>query len=128
MGIDVYAHWRGQTRKEKQSQITGWSIAHGHVGYLREAYHGAPYATRVLAPEAFAQGADPEGTAIRAAVLRERLPLVLATAREREERIYRNGPDSADTAMVCKSFVDFVELCERQEARTGEPCMIYASW
>jgi hypothetical protein len=28
-------------------------VLHGHVVYLREAYHGEPYATRVLVHEAF---------------------------------------------------------------------------
>lgn len=51
MGIDVYAKWDGQTDAERDAQITGFSIAHGHVGYLREAYHGEPYATKVLFPE-----------------------------------------------------------------------------
>ena len=123
----MYAHWRGQTDKEKQAQITGFSIRHGHVGYLREAYHGGPYATRVLAPEAFCDGAK-EGVPIRAAVLRERLPLVLATAREREEKIYRQPADSAETRMVCRSFTQFVELCKRMETQLGEPCVIRASW
>jgi hypothetical protein len=51
MGIDVYAKWDGQTAAERDAQITGYSIVSGHVGYLREAYHGEPYATRVLFPE-----------------------------------------------------------------------------
>ena len=46
MGIDIYARWNGQSSAEQQAQYTGFSIEHGHVGYLREAYHGAPYATR----------------------------------------------------------------------------------
>jgi hypothetical protein len=51
MGIDVYAKWDGQTDDERKAQITGFSIVHGHTGYLREAYHGEPYATKVLFPE-----------------------------------------------------------------------------
>ena len=53
MGIDIYARWKGQTEAEEQAQNTGFSAVHGHVGYLREAYHGEPYATRYLAAEAF---------------------------------------------------------------------------
>jgi hypothetical protein len=34
----------------------GFSVEHGHLGYLREAYHGEPYATRVLVPESFETG------------------------------------------------------------------------
>lgn len=53
MGIDVYARWDGQTEAERQAQYTGFSIVSGDVGYLREAYHGEPYATRALFPECF---------------------------------------------------------------------------
>lgn len=56
MGIDVYAKWDGQTDAERDAQITGFSIVSGHVGYLREAYHGPPYATKVLFPECFDDG------------------------------------------------------------------------
>ena len=67
MGIDIYASWRGQSETEQAAQITGFSAEHGHVGYLREAYHGEPYATRVLLPEAFAAKGEP--VAIPAALL-----------------------------------------------------------
>lgn len=53
MGIDVYLRWRNQTSDEHNAQMTGFSLISGNVGYLREAYHGGPYATRVLVPEAF---------------------------------------------------------------------------
>jgi hypothetical protein len=46
MGIDIYMRWKGQTDEETQAQFVGFSVVHGHVGYLREAYHGAPYATK----------------------------------------------------------------------------------
>lgn len=51
MGIDVYARWEGMTEGEKQAQYTGFSTTDGHVGYLREAYHGGPYGAEVLFPE-----------------------------------------------------------------------------
>jgi len=35
MGVDVYLTWDGQTEEEREAQFTGFSIAHGHVGYLR---------------------------------------------------------------------------------------------
>jgi hypothetical protein len=38
MGIDIYLRWKGITEEEKELQYTGFSIAHGHVGYLRAAY------------------------------------------------------------------------------------------
>jgi predicted Rossmann fold nucleotide-binding protein DprA/Smf involved in DNA uptake len=47
MGIDIYARWKGQTRQEQEAQYTGFSVVHGHLGYLREAYHGEPYATNM---------------------------------------------------------------------------------
>jgi hypothetical protein len=127
MGIDIYAHWSGQTDAERDAQCTGFSIAHGHVGYLREAYHGEPYATKVLVPEAF-DDARGEGVPIAAATLRKRLRKTLATARARQLLVYKEGADSDDTTMVCKSFTEFVELCEAQERATGTPCIIQASY
>ena len=35
MGTDIYLNWDKQTKKEKDEQITGWSINKGDVGYLR---------------------------------------------------------------------------------------------
>ncbi len=54
MGIDIYLRWESMTEAERDAQQLGFSVVHGHVGYLREAFHGAPYATHVLMPEAFA--------------------------------------------------------------------------
>src|ERR1051326_1589275 len=51
MGIDIYAQWHGQTKEEETAQITGFSTVRGHVGYLRESYHGEPYATKHLCAE-----------------------------------------------------------------------------
>lgn len=127
MGIDIYAHWRDQSEDERDAQSTGFSIAHGHVGYLREAYHGEPYATQVLMPEAF-DDHYPEGAPIAAATLRKRLPKALAAARMRQRLVYKEPAGSEDTAMVCKSFTDFVELCEAKERATGTPCIISASY
>lgn len=47
MGIDVYLEWDGMSKAENEAQCTGFATA-GAVGYLREAYHGGPYATRFL--------------------------------------------------------------------------------
>lgn len=123
MGIDIYARWRDMTPREEAAQITGFSAVHGHVGYLREAYHGEPYATRFLVPEAFAAGAD--GAPIPAAVLRVRLDETLVVAEERERKLYRST--DKEIRAVLKSYRDFVALCEAHEARTGEPCRIIAS-
>ncbi len=116
MGIDVYMKWKGQTEEEHKAQITGFSIAHGHAGYLREAYHGDPYATQVLFPEAWtARKQDEElGLPVKAATLRKRLPDVIKTAIERGRIIY--GQELTESSLEIKSFKDFVELAERIEA------------
>jgi hypothetical protein len=122
MGIDIYAKWDGMTEAEEAAQITGFSVVHGHVGYLREAYHGDPYATKVLVPEAF----EEHRAQIYAATLQERLPATLVVAEARERKIYRTT-DPAKIERVLKCFRDFVALCARKEAETGEPCLIIAS-
>jgi hypothetical protein len=124
MGIDIYAHWKGQTEKEEKAQVTGFSVVHGHVGYLREAYHGSPYATMFLCQEAF--DADDHTAQIPARVLRERLPETLRLAEERQRAVY-GLTDKKENEQVLKSFSDFVELCEQKEKETGEPVTIVAS-
>jgi hypothetical protein len=123
MGIDIYAEWDGMTEAEHAEQITGFSVEHGHVGYLREAYHGEPYATRVLVPEAFETGRAP----ISAAALEARLPAALEAA-ERRAREVHDQTDAAAIERVLKSYRDFVALCERKERETGVPCIIIASY
>lgn len=123
MGIDIYARWPKQTKEEKEAQYTGFDATAGRVGYLREAYHGGPYATRVLVPEAFADD-NADGDYISAATLRERLPETLETAMARSRAIY--GEEARPE--ILQSFVDFVELCERKERETGRPCYIVASY
>lgn len=71
MGIDIYLSWPKMTEKEKKAQMTGFNIFSGHVGYLREAYHGGPYPSKMLVREAFE--AKKYKARIPAAVMRERL-------------------------------------------------------
>lgn len=71
MGIDIYLRWPDMTEEDKEKQYTGMSTVSGNVGYLREAYHGGPYATKILVREAFE--ADKGEAEIPAAVMRERL-------------------------------------------------------
>ena len=123
MGIDIYAEWKGMSDAEKKAQVTGFSVEHGHVGYLREAYHGEPYATRVLVPEAFETGR----AEIPAATLWERLPDALKAAEQRERELY-GETDINEIGRVLKSYVAFVALCARKEAETGEPCLSIASY
>lgn len=169
MGIDIYAQWSGQTADEEAAQCTGFSIEHGHVGYLREAYHGGPYVTKYLVAEAFADGA----AQIAAAVMRERLACAVLMALYREHKLYRDEDPArveledlpkvikkllatdmksdehvdfaaamtartrkTDEQLIAlgqlpanvKTFVDFVELCERKERETGTACRIIASY
>jgi hypothetical protein len=122
MGIDIYARWDGQSADEIRVQAEAWQDAfRGSVGYLREAYHGEPYATRHLVAEAFS---EPYEAPIPAATLRERLPRTLALVEERFRTIYESRP--AEIAKAKQSFRDFVSLCERTERETGKPARIHA--
>jgi hypothetical protein len=124
MGIDIYAKWDGMTEAEEDEQYRALlSAEYGHLGYLREAYHGEPYATKVLVPEAFEEHRVP----IYAATLASRLPAVLVVAEQREREIY-GETDKAEIDRVLKSYREFVALCARKEAETGEPCLIIASF
>ncbi|MCP4493321.1 MAG: hypothetical protein GY820_39355 [Gammaproteobacteria bacterium] len=115
MGIDIYLRWDGQTEEEEEAQYTGFSCVHGHVGYLREAFHGEPYATHAFVAEAF--DGDQDGVAIPAATLRDRLPAAQEATRERYE-----GCDFVDEA--AKSFADFAALAERLESEGKNPRVI----
>jgi hypothetical protein len=124
MGIDVHLKWDEQTEEEAKAQITGFSIVHGHVGYLREAYHGGPYATKVLMPEGFGHEDHNEeelehGVRIPAATLRERLPQAIVTVALRDRKLYQSDADELERAM--QSYVDFVELAEKLEAAGRNP-------
>lgn len=92
MGIDVYLNWDGQNDEEKRAQYTGYRTDAGNVGYLREAYHGGPYATRVLIPEGWDDAVE-DDPQLPAAVLRERLPATVMTAIYRHYSIYEQGVD-----------------------------------
>jgi len=124
MGIDIYALWEDQLRDEQLLQENKWlSDLGGDVGYLREAYHGEPYATRHLLPEVFAS----DGTAhIPAQKLRDRLPKTLRLAEFRERHIYDAQPQEIEP--VLKSYIAFVALCEFVELKTGRPVQIIAWW
>lgn len=88
MGIDVYLRWSKQTKAERQLQMTGFSVTVGNIGYLREAYHGGPYATRVLVPEAFKS----DTRRYSARTLRARLPATLYAAAVRSLTVYNETP------------------------------------
>src|SRR5262245_27074232 len=113
MGIDIYAVWNGQTEEERERQLQVWLSGHnGKLGYLREAYHGEPYATKFLFREAFA---SKDGEArIPAATLRDRLPEALQLVEQRERQVYK-VTDERQIGVVKQSFEDFVALCETKE-------------
>ena len=124
MGIDIYAEWDGMSEAEKTAQSTFWLHAEcGQLGYLREAYHGEPYATRRLVPEAFMYGR----ARIAAATLQKRLPETLEIAERRERKVYE-VTDPNDIERVLKSYRDFVALCAQKEFETGKRCLIIASY
>jgi hypothetical protein len=126
MGIDIYAVWNGQTEEEKKRQYAVWlSDTHGRIGYLREAYHGEPYVTRFLFPEAFAS--ETNDARIPAATLRARLPEALKLVEQRQREIYRVS-DERQIESVKQSFESFVALCETKERETGAPVLIGVSY
>jgi hypothetical protein len=123
MGIDIYARWRGMTDAERQAQEEAWlSTTSGNVGYLREAYHGEPYATRHLCKEAFTHGE----AFIHSAVLWERMDETLRLAEIRERTIYHS--DEKHIAEVKQSFRHFVALCGEKERETKAEVIIVASF
>ena len=123
MGIDIYAMWKGQSVAERRKQEAKWlSDIAGQAGYLREAYHGEPYATKFLCSEAFSTGS----AQIPAKVLKERLPLAVLMVEERQRKLYETN--QVEIEDVKQSFRDFVRLCEQKEQETGEPVLIIASF
>ena len=115
MGIDCYLinPDTNQIHAEEigQEEAMGFNPFSGHVGYLREAYHGGPYATKVLLTEAWIDEGerDEEGAiSIEASTLRHRLPKTLEAAAIRNRENYSGRDEDA----VLKSFEDFVDLAE----------------
>ena len=126
MGIDVYLSWDGQTDIEKKAQITGYSVGMGHVGYLREAYHGEPYATKELFGWFWNEEQPENGYKVSSFDLMRRLPAALeASAKRHREKYNENGnPDKPEKSYFLKSFVDFVTLHKRLEVEERNPRII----
>ena len=122
MGIDIYMRWDGMTEEDRDKQITGFDATVGDVGYLREAYHGGPYATKYLVSEAFKKGAG--DVHIPAKELRERLPLTKDIVIQRAREVYKEELTEDDERV--KSFENFVKLGEALEADGRKPT-VYAS-
>ena len=148
MGIDIYMHWDDMTDDEVRAQFTGFDTTAGNVGYLREAYHGGPYATETLVPEAFewteeignlmscAKMAGTElpddlldllsrGVPMSAEKLQNRLGSTILRARERIDKLYPEmSPEDAD--LVVSSYISFVDLALEKQAE-GKCIYVYAS-
>ncbi len=138
MGIDIYLDWDDMTGEERAARLTGFNVEADAVGYLREAYHGGPYGTEVLMPEAFAvvhegikfgtytspqtghaMGVSDYGVQIPAHVLVGRLEATAGAVITRQREVYNteSGPDDP----VVQSFVDFVKLVSRLETEGRNP-------
>lgn len=89
MGIDVYLRWKGQNESEEKKQYTGYRADCGNVGYLREAYHGGPYATKVFVPEGWVD--SPELPKVPAKVLMSRVPAAVMISMYRHHLVYEQG-------------------------------------
>lgn len=114
MGIDIYTRQPGH-----------WLASHGgHVGYLREAYHGGPYVTQFLVSEALEAE---NGEAIPASTLRKRLDGARQMAGDRERSVY-GETSTSEITRVLDNYTAFVEYCEPIEHLTGEPVRIIASF
>ena len=120
MGIDIYMDWDNQTEEEKKAQLTGFDIGAGSVGYLREAYHGSPYATHYLVKEAF-ENEDGEAY-IPANILRERLFDTIAIHIQRHKELYNEDVNFESPS--AESIIGFVELAERLEKAGKNPKVI----
>lgn len=120
MGIDVYLNWHGMKEADKNAQYTGFSIVSGNVGYLREAYHGGPYATRVLLPEGWDREVklDRDHTfAIEAKTLRERLPAAVMATIYRHHVLYDDEPATFETNDIVEAMSKlFVNMRDESHA------------
>lgn len=100
MGIDIYARARRQA--QEQADLKYNEKYSGKRGYLREAYHGGPYATKLLVQEAFDadyedmekdEDGDSLGVQISAETLKERLPATVLLAGYRHVKLYGGDKD-----------------------------------
>lgn len=149
MGIDIYMTWDDMTADDVENQFTGFDTTAGDVGYLREAYHGGPYATEVLVPEAFTwtekygelmetaemagQALPPllsdmltRGVPMSAEVLEDRLQAAMDACRARYAALYPDAPEEHVQEAVA-SYVSFVGLARRLQD-DGKGVYVYASY
>ena len=123
MGIDIFAEWDKQSKSKRKTPLDAWlATVSADIGYLRESYHGEPYATRFLFAEAFAS--ETGKAQIPAETLESRLPMALKLVEERARKLYEATDEEVEQEK--QSFCDFVELCARKEQETGEAMRIFA--
>jgi hypothetical protein len=131
MGIDIYLEWKDKTKDEADAQCTGFSTVDGDKGYLREAYHGGPYATHVLISEDWGEQPYDEndeskcGFVIPNTELVARLPKVVETSIKRNKNLYKATDEEAKEYAM--AFVEFVQLHKKLEDAGKEP-RIYISY
>ena len=125
LAMDKSIHESVETLLARRGNVPGVGrTALGHAGYLYEAYHGGPYATLVLVPEA--TGTEVLVAKIPAATMPSRRDQAMATSRLRATELFGDETGALGEAMA-RSFADFVALAERKEAQTGKPVTIIAS-
>lgn len=104
MGYNIYLQWDGMTKKDQEAQYTGFSIVHGHVGYLRESYGGRCHATHILQDLA---GGDYELTIDNYKLADKKNEII--------EAIEVRYKDSEIKDEVVKSWVAFIALHKEKE-------------
>ena len=124
MGIDIYMRWDGMTEDDRQKQYTGFDATVGEVGYLREAYHGSPYATHYFVQEAF-EDEEYDGVAIPSDTLLQRVPLAVDIHIQRHKEIYKEDVKKEDKS--ARAFGEFAKLVQDLE-RQGKNPKIRASY
>ena len=131
MGIDIYLRWDGMTDEDQQQQVSGFfeTTVGGH-GYLRESYHGGPYATHILFREAFES--ETYEAEIPAAVLRERMDAVTEPARGCDKGHYfammmqealnkLDLPKEVDAVPIVSAVASKIKACMEEEQPVFPP-------
>ena len=118
MGIDIYVEWDKRTEEDKEKQYTGFSIESGDVGYLREAYHGSPYATKYFVQEAF-EDEEYDGVEISSDTLLQRVPLAVDIHIQRHKEIYKESVSKEDKS--ARAFGEFAKFVQELEKKGMKP-------
>ena len=98
MGIDMYMRWKGMDSSDTDAQFA--LEGGGSVGYLRESYHGGPYATQIIAPECWSGEQEQR---IPAKTLASRAPHAVVAALIRDATIYH---DQLSRDILCEVGIE----------------------